>query len=341
MNNVSALLAQAKALSKQEQEELLSQLEDFVVLGSQAKQITKEVKEMRFSKGRVCCHCNGTNVVRNGKNNGVQRYLCRGCNKSFSDLTSSATYRSKKGLDKWLKYARCMLNGYSIRKCAEIVKINIATSFFWRHKLLNCISDFLGVGSVDGVVEADEVFFAYSYKGTKPSNMPRPSRKRGKQVKKRGISNEQVCVATALDRQGNLIIELLCTGRMTSEELKRLYDNRIGKETILCTDSHKSYIQFSADMGLEHKQIKRGRHKEDIYHIQHINSLHSNLKSWMRRFNGVATKYLSNYMKWHKWMSTFSSEKEIIRTKNLLVHSNIPHKYTRVKEFKSIIPNFV
>ncbi len=31
-------------------------------------------------------------------------------------------------------------------------------------------------------------------KGTKPANMPRPSRKRGKQVKKRGISNEQVCV---------------------------------------------------------------------------------------------------------------------------------------------------
>ena len=73
-----------------------------------------------------------------------------------------------------------MLNGYSIRKYAKIVEINIATSFFWRHKILNCISDFLGMGSVDGVVEADEVFFAYSYKGTKSENMLRPSRKRGK-----------------------------------------------------------------------------------------------------------------------------------------------------------------
>lgn len=116
-----------------------------------------------------------------------------------------------------------MLNGYSIRKSAEIVKINIATSFYWRHKILNCINEFLAIGSVDGVVETDEVFFAYSYKGTKPANMPRPSRKRGKQVKKRGISNEQVCVATALDREGNLIMELLCTGRMTANELERLY----------------------------------------------------------------------------------------------------------------------
>ncbi len=56
MSNVAVLLAHAKALSKQEQEELLTQLEDFVVLGSQVEQIAKEVKEMRFSKGRVCCH---------------------------------------------------------------------------------------------------------------------------------------------------------------------------------------------------------------------------------------------------------------------------------------------
>ncbi len=62
--------------------------------------------------------------------------------------------------------------------------------------------------------------------------MPRTSRHRGKEIKKRGISKEQVCVATALDRQGNLIIELLCTGRMTSDELERLYGNRIGEHSI-------------------------------------------------------------------------------------------------------------
>lgn len=341
MNNLSLVLAQAKSLSEQEQQELLTQLEEHLTFSSQVARVTKEIKEIRFSKGRVCCHCNGTDVVRNGKNKGVQRYLCRNCKKSFSDLTNSATYKSKKTLDKWLRYAKCMLSGYSIRKSAKEVEINIATSFYWRHKILNCISEFLGVGSVDGVVEADEVFFAYSYKGTKPANMPRPSRKRGKQVKRRGISKEQVCVGTALDREGNIIIELLCTGRVTVNELKQLYSNRIGEHSILCTDSHKSYIQFATDMKLEHKRIKRGRHKEDIYHIQHINSLHSNLKKWMRRFNGVATKYLANYLKWYKWINTFSTEKEIVRTKNLIVHSNIAHSYTMIKDFKTREPIFI
>ena len=67
--------------------------------------------------------------------------------------------------------------------------------------------------------------------------MPRPSRHRGKEVKKRGISKEQVCVGTALDREGNIIIELLCTSRVTANALERLYRNRIGENSILCTDS--------------------------------------------------------------------------------------------------------
>lgn len=74
-------------------------------------------------------------------------------------------------------------------------------------------------------------------------------------------------------------------------------------------------------MESEYQRIKRSRHQEDIYHIQHINSLHSNLKRWMSRFNGVATKYLDNYLKWNKWINTFSTEKETVRTKNLISHT--------------------
>jgi hypothetical protein len=35
-----------------------------------------------------------------------------------------------------------------------------------------------------------------------------------------------------------------------------------------------------------------------IYHIQNVHNFQARLKQWMRRFNGVSTKYLQHYMNW-------------------------------------------
>lgn len=61
----------------------------------------------------------------------------------------------------------------------------------------------------------------------------------------------------------------------------------------------------------------------------------------MSRFDGVKAKYLSNYLRCNKWINTFSTEKETVRTKNLIVHSNIPNSYIMIKDFKSKQPIFV
>ncbi len=99
-------------------------------------------------------------------------------------------------------------------------------------------------------------------------------------------------------------------------ELETLYDGHMANGSILCTDSHKSYIQ-------------------------HINALHSSLKKWMNRFNGVATKYISNYIKWFKWLKIFDTDKEIIKAKNFMVQSNVTHSYIKVKDLKNREPMYV
>ncbi|UZW15384.1 IS1595 family transposase [Clostridium pasteurianum] len=130
---------------------------------------------------------------------------------------------------------------------------------------------------------------------------------------------------------GGNLNTILCKGRMKNTDLERLFTSRIKDQAILCTDSHKSYIQFTQNLGVELQQIKLGKHKEGIYHIQHINTFHSKLKKWMDRFNGVATKYLANYMYWFKWLEIFNTEKDTIKSKNLLVQS---HTDTKLKDFR-------
>ena len=52
--------------------------------------------------------------------------------------------------------------------------------------------------------------------------MPRNPRKRGKgknDKKKRGISKEQVCIETAIDRKGNILMGAVCNGRITTNQI--------------------------------------------------------------------------------------------------------------------------
>ena len=43
---------------------------------------------------------------------------------------------------------------------------------------------------------------------------------------------------------------------------------------------------------------------EEIYHIQNVNAYDSRLKQWIKRFNGVATKYLESYLAWMRLLYT-------------------------------------
>ena len=57
--------------------------------------------------------------------------------------------------------------------------------------------------------------------------MPREPRKRGKgkkDKKKRGISNEQLCIETGIGRKGNIIMGAVCNGRITTNEIVGFFD---------------------------------------------------------------------------------------------------------------------
>lgn len=261
-------------LTEYEQQQVFNFLEEKLVFGSLSTQIKDGIKESRFASGKVCPHCKGNDVSRNGKYNCKQRYICKSCNKTFTDFTFSPCYHSKKDFSKWLEYIKCMVAGYSIRKCAEIVEITVPTSFAWRHKILDALRLYIGTGHVSGLVEADETFFRLSYKGnhskSKGFTMPRKPYLRGPKSKKseneepkpRGISRNQVAVMCAIDRTGNIISELICNGRMKYKDVERLFKGRIEENSTLCIDSHKSYIRLDNNFDVDIQKIETGKFKK-------------------------------------------------------------------------------
>ena len=343
------ILSLIPKLSKYEFEEV-AQFVELSHINFHLDNLQREVKETRYSEGQYTCpFCRDTHIVKNGTQKGVQRYLCRQCRKSFSDQTATPSYHSKKSPKLWLQYLKCMLSGYTIRKCAEECKINIATAFFWRHKILDALTTAIGVGDLEGLVEADETFFRHNRKGnfTKVRSYKKGIRtstgRTTKQAKKkkRGLSRDQVAVGTALDRLGNLKIGLICTGRLQYPALKRFYEGHISANSTLCTDSAHGYATLSEELNLNHIKIESGKRKKDIYHIQHINSLHSRLKAFMSDFKGVATKHLQNYLYWFKFIELFKSERESIKIERAYVLSQAHYTDCSVKAIKTRTPAFV
>ncbi len=88
----------------------------------------------------------------------------------------------------------------------------------------------------------------------------------------------------------------------------------MNEDTLLITDGKPELCAAARDRNPEaHLELpgkeSRGCGKSP-FHIQTTNSFHSNLKSWMRRFNGVATKYLANYVGWHRHLYEGNHDKD-------------------------------
>ena len=68
---------------------------------------------------------------------------------------------------------------------------------------------------------------------------------------------------------------------------------------MLCSDSHRSYGAFTKANTITHKKFnasKGQRTVDKVYHVQNVNNLDMRLRKFMDSFNGVATKYLQNYL---------------------------------------------
>lgn len=295
--NLVELKKAINSLSYADKRELLEALER----SAQSHSISNELEEQRFAKGIYCPHCGCVeNIQKFGKSNSKQRYRCKDCGKTFSATSESLLSGTQKSLSTWERYIECMLDGLSIRKSAEECGISARTAFTWRHKILDALSKKAEKETrLSGVIEADETFFRVSYKGSRHLPEGRKAHHRGTKASKRGLSRQQVCVPCAIDRSNSVLSKICNLGKISTRELTAFYEGKVECGSIFCTDSEKSYQGFTSSKEYKLVQIESGKHRKGIYHINHINAYHNNLKQFIYRFRGVATKYLNNYLVWN------------------------------------------
>lgn len=254
--------------------------------------------ESRFQASPACPKCGHSHIAHWGSASGLQRYRCKACKATFNALTGTPLARLRHK-DKWLNYAQQLADGHSVRYSASACDVHRNTAFRWRHRFLT-LPNAQKATRLVGIAEADETFFLESFKGKK-QGMGRAARKRGGKATKRGLSAEQIPVLICRDRTGSTADFVL--DMADKEHISAVLKPLLASDAVLCTDSGKALGAVAREMGITHRAINLAagiRVVAKVYHVQNVNAYDSRLKTWMQRFHGVATHYLSNYLGWRR-----------------------------------------
>ena len=242
----------------------------------------------KVGRDRIACfgcpHCGDFAIGAWGRANGMPRYRCKACRKTFTPLTgtplSGLHYK-----DRWIDQARALISAESIAKAAERCAIDHTTAFRWRHRFLSALNQDKPK-SLSGIVEADETFILESFKGQQ-KGLPRPSRKRGGKAVKRGLSEEQIPVIVARDRTGATLDAVL--PRLDAVSLTAALGGVMAPSTDFCCDGGSAITAFARRAKLNiHALPAPGNPQPEApeYHINNVNAYHGRLKEWVRRFHG-------------------------------------------------------
>ncbi|MBQ3125077.1 MAG: IS1595 family transposase [Clostridia bacterium] len=324
----------------------------------------------------VCPHCGSTETSKNGRRNNRQRYLCKGCNKTFGDTNGTVLFHSKLSINKWIEFIKMTLQGESCRCIAINLGINKETVLHNRYRICAVLNQLVSnQDDFKSLAESDEYYYPLSFKDVKDpmfflgklGRMPYTHRnsddkliyveKQGfdsqfldnlktntsivkgellgyvdkkdlksqekfsnaingmdtekiiqvlntlneQQKKKRGISNQQVCCLSCVDRSKNHFLKTVCVGRLWASHIENTLLPHFSEDTVLITDSHRAYKTVANKHKIALKQIPSGKHTSGGYNLGHINGYHHNISDFMYLYHGVSSKFLDYYLSLFYW----------------------------------------
>jgi transposase-like protein len=253
-----------------------------------------------------CPHCAGREIVGWGRSDGLLRFRCKGCGRTFNALTKTPMAHLRKK-EKWLDHARAMIEGKSLAKTAQLCGVHPTTAFRWRHRFLRSPAGDKP-RMLRGIVEADETFVLESFKG-RWSDLPRAARKRGGKARHPGLYQDNIPVLVARDRKGATFDAVL--PQVDSVCVAAAFAGIVTPGNHLIGDGGRAIAAFARKAGIPfHAVPSPGKPAPEAphLHINNVNAYHSRFKQWLRRFNGVATKNLPNYLGWRRALEAWGDQ---------------------------------
>jgi transposase-like protein len=250
----------------------------------------QEVKTL--SAAPLCPDCESSNIIKNGKQQDQQLYICKDCGRNFRVTTGTFVYHIQKR-EKMLAYIQCMLQEKTLQQCADEVGISLPTSFAWRHRILAALRSFDNNVNFFGIIELKQLLMEYSEKGRRNRNAIDRLISRVRRLQK-------VAVLTTQDRSGNMLFNVVGFKKVRQSQIEKVLNNKVSKNGVICNDGDEEVQKANI---ADHKRkavVNNKKKKADLYGLSAIDKHTGIFVDWINgKFRGVATKYLQSYIMWY------------------------------------------
>ena len=202
----------------------------------------------------------------------------------------------------------------TVRRTAAEVGVHKNTAFRWRHRLLSSLaaSDDAPLGRS---VLIHETWFPHSEKGSR--TLQRPPRRRSTGYR---IDVRHAWVLIARDHSGRVASRLVGDDRPGVSDLRPLL-SRLEPTTELLS----SFGPWGATGLLAERTRRIYRHVDDRSpELRTVRRYLMALRRWLKRFRGVATRYLNNYLAWHRFFVILGGSRAMVTGPPLLLAGRFP-----------------
>ena len=268
-----------------------------------AREAIAAIREARFGEVLRCPRCHGRRVQRWGHFGLRRRYRCRHCRRTFSDLTGTA-FAGGKRPELWLPFASCLLECLSVRAAGRRLGIDKDTAWRWRHHALAAHAT-RPARPLRGIAELVDRRFGICEKGRR--DLGRPALRRSTPcyaTRRPSISvlflRDQAGTSFATPAgpfplRGIALEHALAPRAMSLRGLVAPYNP--GHPVALFAGAHRLRYE-RVPLASLHNDLGGSPDPRPVRHVLGDALL---FRAWLRRFRGVATRYLDRYLHWH-WL---------------------------------------
>lgn len=185
---------------------------------------------------------------------------------------------------------------------------------------------------VGNEVEMDEKYVPYSHKGRKIDGVK--PKLRGGSASQRGLSSEQVCIMTAIERFGNTIAKALNYAKPTSQTILK-FGECLEYYSYVMVDGNTGYNELLNTKHCVHKVLKTHKMYDNFNHLNTVNSFHQLVESKLQKYRGVSSKYINRYNSLFVIQRETQDMDKIEKLQYVLLKLKKLYKITTLKSMKS------